>query len=98
MVWFGYVGVSTQYEDYGGAIRDARLKMIGSFVPDANPANNGPDALSYIMQHWTPPDAEVPLPFPPGRMAPVSGLDQGLIYRMLEDAILARLDTSKKPV
>jgi uncharacterized phosphosugar-binding protein len=97
VVWFGYVGVSTPYEDYEGAMRDAGLKLIGSFVPDADPANNAPGALSFITQHWTPPDAEVPLPFPPGHMAPVSGLDEGLLYRLLEDAVLARLHEPQKP-
>jgi len=90
VVWFGYVGVSTPNEDYYKAISEAKLNMIGSFVPDANPANNGPDALSFITQHWSPPDAEVALPFAPGLMAPVSGIDQGLLYRMLEDAVVAR--------
>jgi hypothetical protein len=91
LVWFGYVGVSTPYEDYLGAIREAQLSLVTSYVKDGNANNNAPEALAHIEQHWSPPDAEVPVTFPPGRLAPVSGLDQGLLYRLLEDAVDKRL-------
>jgi len=60
-------------------------------VTDKNPANNAPDAVSHIEQHWSPPDASVRVPFPPGVIAPISGLDQVLLYRMLEESVAARL-------
>ena len=101
VVWIGYVGVSTLYEDYLTAIRDAKVDLVASFVLDKNVPNNAPEALSVIAQNWSIPDAEVPVHFAPGRIAPVSGLDQGLIYRMLEDAVAARLPKNlpqQKPV
>jgi len=91
ILWFGYVGVSTLYEDYLGAIRDAKLQIVASYTPDKKADNNAPESLAVITQHWTLPDAEVPVDFAPGHIAPMSGLDQGLLYRMLEDALAARL-------
>jgi len=87
LVWFGYVGMSTPFEDYGGAIRRTGAEFVTSFVPDPNPANNAPDALCHIAQSWEIGDAEVPIPFPPGRMAPVSGVNQGLLYRILDEEV-----------
>ena len=87
LVWFGYVGVNTQYEDYLKAIREADVSLVTSYVTDANANNNAAEALAHIEQHWSVPDAEVPVAFPPGRLAPVSGLEQGLLYRLLESAV-----------
>jgi hypothetical protein len=87
LVWFGYVGVNTQYEDYLRAIREANLSLVTSYVTDANANNNAAEALVHIEQQWSVPDAEVPVAFPPGRLAPVSGLEQGLLYRLLEAAV-----------
>ena len=58
-----------------------------SYVTDANANNNAAEALAHIEQHRPVPDAEVPVAFPPGRLAPVSGLEQGLLYRLLESAV-----------
>lgn len=98
VVWFGYVGMSTPYEDYGGAIRATKAPFIACCVPDAgNPANDPADAAVRIDLSWRPPDAEVEIPFPPGRMAPVSGIEQGLAYRMLEERVAGRLAAEKSP-
>jgi hypothetical protein len=92
VLWFGYIGVRTPYEDYATPMRATGAEMITSYVTDLkNPENNETDAACQLPQHWNMPDAEVPLPFPPGNMAPVSSLDQGLLYRMLEDEVAARL-------
>ncbi|MBI2192354.1 MAG: hypothetical protein HYU36_10250 [Planctomycetes bacterium] len=91
MIWFGYVGMSTIYEDYGGALRRTGAKLVASYVPDQNRANNAADAACLIEQTWEPPDAVVPIPFPPDCMSPVSGLNVGLLYRMLEEKILELL-------
>ena len=48
----------------------------------------------HVEQHWHEPDAEVKVAFPPGVIAPVSGLDQAMIFRMLEDAVARKLDPS----
>jgi hypothetical protein len=47
--------------------------------------------IAHIDQHWKIGDAEVPIHFPPGKMAPVSGIDQVLLFRMLDEAVAARL-------
>lgn len=84
LVWLAYIGIGTPNEDYGRYIRQSGADFITSFVPDADPAKNAPDARAHIDQSWALGDAEVPLPFPPGRMAPVSGLNVGLIWRLLD--------------
>lgn len=90
-VFFGYIGVATPNEDYDTPMKELGLKRIVSFSPDtANPANNAPDAAVHIDQHWALPDAEVKIDFAPGVMAPISGVDQGLLFRMLEDAVIER--------
>jgi len=91
-VWFSFKGLSTPFEDYGKYIRQSGADIITCFVPDENPANNAPEALVRIEQSWSKWDAEVEVPCPPGRMAPVSGLNQGLLYRMLDAAAAERLE------
>jgi hypothetical protein len=56
-----------------------------------HPENNGHGALAHIEQNWEYGDAVVPVPFPPGRIGPVSGLYQGLIYRILDEVTSALL-------
>lgn len=87
LVWLAYIGISTPNEDYGRYIRQSGADFITCFVPDPDPAKNAPDALAHINQSWEFGDAEVPIPFPPGRMAPVSGLNVGLIFRLLDEAV-----------
>jgi hypothetical protein len=87
LVWISYIGISTPYEDYGRYMRESGADFITCFVPDSDPSKNAPDALAHIDQSWALGDAEVPIPFPPGRMAPVSGLNVGLIFRMLDEAV-----------
>jgi len=87
IVFFGYIGLSTVSEDYAAAMRGTKADIIASYIIDYNnPANNATEGLCVIEQHWHVGDTEVKLPFPPGSMAPTSGLESALIYRMLDDA------------
>ncbi|NQU10485.1 hypothetical protein HQ590_06835 [bacterium] len=96
LVFFGHVGPSTPYEDYGGAMQRVGVPLIVSYAPDrADPANDVTNAVARIDQTWTMPDAVVSVPFPPGRMAPVSGIEQGLLFRMLDDAVARKLAAAK---
>lgn len=98
LVWFGYVGLSTPLEDYGKGMRKSGAKLISCCAPDTeHPDNNAPDALARIDQSWTRPDAAVKIPFPPGCTAAVSGIEQGLLFRMLDDAVAARLSAATQP-
>jgi len=95
LVWFGYIGVSTVLEDYNRYMRETGADVVTCFVRDENESNNAPEALAHIDQSWVRGDAEVAIPFAPGRMAPVSGLDQGLLFRMLDAAVAARIGRAK---
>lgn len=44
-----------------------------------------------IDQSWSMPDAEVPIPWYPDHMAPVSGINALLLLRMMDEAVAARL-------
>ncbi len=95
--WLGFNGVSIWsyprddapsqlYIDYDRPLREAGLDLIVCCAHDPlHPDNNGQGALAHIEQNWEFGDAVVPVPFPPGRIAPVSGLYQGLLYRMLDE-------------
>ena len=91
LLWIGYVGMDSPYEKYGQCIRDAKLDYIAVIVPDADPQNNAADAKVTIDMHWIVGDAEVAVPFPPGKMAPVSGIDQALIYRLIDEVVMERM-------
>jgi hypothetical protein len=92
IVWFGYIGMSTRYEDYGGCIRRTGAKLIASYSVDTyNKSNNTPEPEVLIPQSWGVPDSAVIVPFAPGHMAPVSGIEEALIYRMLDEAVSERL-------
>lgn len=102
--WLSFNGVSIwAYRDDDGPtqpwinycepLREAQVDLITCFASDPlHPENNGHTALAHIEQNWEFGDAVVPVPFPPGRIAPVSGLYQGLLYRMLDDVTSALLD------
>lgn len=101
--WLSFNGVSIwAYSDddgptrtwinYDGPLRKAGVDLITCFARDPlHPENNGPGALAHIEQNWEYGDAVVPVPFPPGRIGPVSGLYQGLIYRILDEVTSALL-------
>jgi len=92
IVFFGYIGLSTVSEDYAKFMRETKADIIASYIPDwNNPDNNANEGLAVIEQHWRVGDGEVNIPFVPGLIAPVSGLEGALIYRMLDDAAAAKL-------
>jgi len=101
--WLGFNGVSIWYYpdeksptrlwiDYDTPLRASKLDVVTCFAHDPlHPDNNGDYALAHIEQNWDFGDSEVPVPFPPGRIAPISGLYQCLLYRMLDDVTAAKL-------
>ena len=91
LLWFSFKGLSTPYEDYGKYIRESAADVITCYKQDEDASNNLADPLCHIDQTWGPKDAEVPVPFPPGDMAPISGINQGLLYRMLDEATVSLL-------
>jgi uncharacterized phosphosugar-binding protein len=94
--WIGYIGMSTRYEDYFEAMKATGAKLVTSYVTDSDVKNNAVDRLAHIEQHWQPPDAEIAVPFAPGFIAPISGIDQSLIFRMVDERVAAKLKDSGK--
>jgi hypothetical protein len=106
LLWIAYMGMSSSGDEYPTEIRQTGADVITCYVPhtdlhpelpgweyEANPKwfKDFPESLAHIDQHWFLGDAEVPIPGPPGAMAPISGIDSGLIYRMLDDAVAEKL-------
>lgn len=101
LFWVGFNGLSiwayedgpcVMYRDYDAAIRQTGADFITSFSTDPlHPENNAHGALAHVEQKWMFGDAVVPIPFPPSRMAPISGLYQAMIYRMVDEAAANRL-------
>ena len=90
--WYPQGGPSRMYIDYDTSLRQAKVDLITCFATDPlHPGNNGDGALAHIEQNWDFGDSVVPVPFPPGRIAPISGLYQALLYRMLDEVAAARL-------
>ncbi|MHB9110479.1 MAG: hypothetical protein ACYDCO_25795 [Armatimonadota bacterium] len=91
VLFMGYVGVDNEWYAHGAWLRAAEVKTITSYIDDPlNPDNRIPDALAHIPQSWAFGDAEVEIPFPPGKMAPMSVVNQLLIFRMLDDAVMRK--------
>ena len=103
LFWLSFNGVSIWYypedggptklwNDFDTPLRASKVDLITCFARDPlHPENNGQGALAHIEQDWTYGDAEVPVSFLPGRIAPISGLYQSLLYRMLDDVTSAKL-------
>ncbi|MEI7436535.1 MAG: hypothetical protein WCL16_06975 [bacterium] len=47
--------------------------------------------IATVAQCWSMPDAEVEVPWPPGQMAPVSGINALLLLRTLDEQVAVRL-------
>jgi len=93
LVWFSYVGMNLPGAEYDRYIRESGAGLIiCSKKDERNLENNAPEALAHIDQTWEYGDAVVPIPCPPGIMAPISGINQALLYRMLDEATFDRLD------
>lgn len=101
--WLGFNGVSiwwyppgktesALFIDYDTPLRESGVDLITCFATDPlHSRNNGRGSLAHVEQDWSYGDAEVPVPFPPGRIAPISGLYQCLLYRMLDGRVAAKL-------
>ena len=107
LVWIGYlgfVGLERKGVDLRTVLRDKGVDMIVSEAPvparDSKPAvawdilqpplEDSP-IVAWIDQHWELPDAEVDVPWTPGFMAPISGVNADLLYRMLDEEVAERL-------
>ncbi|MAE60128.1 MAG: hypothetical protein CMJ49_02100 [Planctomycetaceae bacterium] len=96
--WYPDDGPSQLFIDYDTPLRASKLDVITCFAHDPlHPKNNGDYALAHIEQNWNYGDSTVPVPFPPGRIAPISGLYQSLLYRMLDDKVDAQLTGPEAP-
>ena len=65
--------------------------IITTYAPCEQSYGTVSNVLAHIDQSWVLGDAEVPLPCPPGKMAPVSGINGVLLFRMLDDEVAKRL-------
>jgi len=91
LVWITYLGMRTAYADVTPQLREAGVELITSYAVDPEWSKDQPPALAFIEQCWKLPDAEVPIPVFPNVMAPVSGINNGLVLRMLDDEVAKRL-------
>ncbi len=86
IVWFGYVGMGTPLEDYYASIHKTGARLVACYLPDhVNPEHNSTTSVAILEQSWQLGDSVVPIPFAPGSMAPLSGIEQGLLFRMLDE-------------
>ena len=102
LLFFGEWTLNLPWRDYLELIRATGTDYIPSYRPINEPMEpcegddvfydtNTDDALMVLEQHWPYENAVVPIPFAPGKMAPVSGVYVCLMYRMLDEAIAMRL-------
>lgn len=107
LFFFGEWSLNLPWMDYLAMIRKAKVDYIVSYRPATDKMEPFPDAqvnsydfdthdaLMVLEQHWPFENASAPIPFPPGKMAPVSGVYVGLQYRMLDEAIVGELAKRK---
>jgi hypothetical protein len=91
LVWITYLGLKTAYNDVTPAIQEAGVELITSYAVDPEWSKDPPPTLAHIDQCWQLPDAEVPIPVFPHVMATVSGINAGLVLRMLDEEVAKRL-------
>jgi len=95
LVWIAYIGLNSKYVDFGRYIKEAKLELITCFAPDLDDPSVNETGIAHIDQCWMKGDAEVPLPCHPWKMGPVSGINSGLILRMLDDSVSKKLEKIK---
>ncbi len=93
--WFDYIKVIRKtHADYilscrlGNEPTDSFKGKPNAFAPRVK------GAAMVLEQPWPFENAVVPIPFPPGKMAPVSGVHVCLLYRMLDEKIAVKLSAS----
>jgi hypothetical protein len=85
--------VNTRDYDFATPLDQTEADVILCIAPDvADPANNGPWAAGRVEQSWVLGDAEIPVPCPPGKMAPISGINAILLLRMIDDQVAELLN------
>jgi len=107
LFWFGEWTLNLPWRDYLKLIRSTHADFIVSYRPETEklePMEHDDvfydfkvdDAPMVLEQHWPFANAVVDIPFPPGKMAPVSGVYVSLMYRMLDEAIARRVLSPKE--
>ncbi len=92
LAWFTYAGMNSRWDNYASHIAATGARLISSYAPPLEPeADTSSAADAHLWQSWCLPDAEVEIPLPPGRIAPISGINVTLQARMLDDAVADRL-------
>jgi uncharacterized phosphosugar-binding protein len=91
LLWVGYMGINSKYADFARYINEPGADVITCYSPQKESYGTVSNVVAHIDQSWAWGDAEVPLPCPPGKMAPISGINGVLIFRMLDDEVSARL-------
>jgi len=99
LFWWGEWTINLPWRSYQDIIHSTGADYIPSYrILQAGEAYEGypgvddvSDALMVLDQPWPYEGAVVPIPFAPGKMAPITGIHLGLLYRMLDDAVYARL-------
>ena len=103
LFYFGEWSLNLPWADNLAMIRQTKADYIVSYRPATEKMEPFPgaavdsynfdthDARMVLEQHWPFENAAAPVPFPPGKMAPVSGVYVGLQYRMLDEAIVKEL-------
>lgn len=91
LLWVGYMGINSKYADFARFINEPGADVITCYSPQKESYGTVSNVVAHIDQSWAWGDAEVPLPCPPGKMAPISGINGVLIFRMLDDEVSGRL-------
>ena len=87
MIWFGYGGYDCPNIRVAESFHRLGLKVV--LASDALPPNGSQDVLAEIQLPWQLPDGVVPLPFSPGRVAPISSVDMAMHYLWLRRLLTA---------
>lgn len=108
LFWFGEWTQNMPWRDYLKIIRSTHTDYIPCFrrnTEKLEPMEHDDvfydfkvdDAVMVLEQHWPFENAVVDIPFPPVKMAPVSGVYVSLMYRMLDEAIARQLAQQIQP-
>jgi len=98
LFFFGEWSLNLPWTDYLAYIRSTHCQFIPGVRICTEPMEKWEgkadfydykvsDALMVLEQHWPFENAVVSIPFPPGKMAPVSGVYVCLQYRMLDEQL-----------
>lgn len=91
-LYIAYLGMNSRHHDYMTPVREAGVELVTSYVSAEDEELNHPDPVAHVEQHWELGDTVVPLECHPDGMAPISGVNAGLLHRMIDDAVHERLN------